>query len=91
VRLRQGWQSTKDWVARHAEVLRTISGVLKGVAAGAAAVALAIQVIPVAGQIASTIPLAVAAVAGGASLGVDALLKLSTGEGAWAVGLTPAG
>ena len=83
--LQRGWESTKKWVADHAEVLRTISGVLKGVAAAAAVVALAVQVIPVAGQIASTIPLTVAAITGGAALGIDALLKLSTGEGTWAM------
>lgn len=83
--LQRGWESTKEWVADHAEVLHTISGVLKGIAAGAAVVALAIQVVPVLGQIASTIPLTVAAITGGASLGIDVLLKLSTGEGAWAM------
>ena len=83
--LQRGWESTKEWVAKHAEVLHTISGVLKGIAAGAAVVALAIQVVPVLGQIASTIPLTVAAITGGAALGIDVLLKLSTGEGAWAM------
>jgi hypothetical protein len=84
-RLQRGWESTKEWVADHAEVLHTISGVLKGIAAEAAVVALAIQVVPVAGQVASTIPLAVAAITGGAALGIDVLLKLSTGEGSWAM------
>lgn len=83
--LQRGWESTKEWVAKHAEVLHTISGVLKGIAAGAAVVALAIQVVPVLGQIASTIPLTVAAITGGAALGIDVLLTLSTGEGAWAM------
>jgi hypothetical protein len=81
----RGWESTKKWVADHAEVLHTISGVLKGIAGGAAVVALAIQVVPVLGQIASTIPLTVAAITGGAALGIDVLLKLSTGEGTWAM------
>jgi hypothetical protein len=66
-------------------VLRTISGVLKGIAAAAAVVALAIQVVPVLGQVASTIPLTVAAITAGSALGIDVLLKLSTGEGAWAM------
>src|SRR6266545_4463336 len=83
-RLRQGWESTKQWVAQHADVLRTISGVLKGIAAAAATLALVVQFVPVVGQVAGTISLAVAAVAGGAALGIDVLLKLSTGEGSWA-------
>src|SRR6266545_4774497 len=83
-RLRQGWESTKHWVAQHADVLRTISGVLKGIAAAAATLALVVQFVPVVGQVAGTISLAVAAVAGGAALGIDVLLKLSTGEGSWA-------
>ena len=83
-RLRQGWESTRHWVAQHADVLRTISGVLKGIAAAAATLALVVQFVPVVGQVAGTISLAVAAVAGGAALGIDVLLKLSTGEGSWA-------
>src|SRR6266511_2743620 len=66
------------------DVLRTISGVLKGIAAAAATLALVVQFVPVVGQVAGTISLAVAAVAGGAALGIDVLLKLSTGEGSWA-------
>jgi hypothetical protein len=57
--------------------------VLKGIAAVAAVIGLAAQVVPVVGQIVGSIPLAVAAVAGGAALGIDVLLKLSTGQGSW--------
>lgn len=82
-RLQHGWQSTKHWVAQHADALRAISGVLKGIAAAAATLALVVQAVPVIGQVAGTVPLAVAAAAGGAALGIDVLLKLSSGEGSW--------
>lgn len=81
----RGWQSSKEWAREHADVLRTVSTALKAIAAAAAVVALAVQFIPVIGQIVGTIPLAVAAIAGGAALGIDVLLKLSTGEGSWAM------
>jgi hypothetical protein len=83
--LQRGWQSTKEWVHEHADVLRTVSSGLKVIAAAAAVVALAVQVVPMLGQIVGTIPLAVAAAAGAGALGIDVLLKLSTGEGSWAM------
>ena len=82
-RVQLGWQSTNEWVREHADALQTISGVLKGITTAAATLALVVQFVPVVGQVVGTIPLAVSATAGAAALGIDLLLKLSTGEGAW--------
>jgi hypothetical protein len=83
--LQRGWETTKEWVREHADVLRTVSTALKAIAAAAALLALAVQFIPVIGQVVGAGLLAVSAVAGAGALGIDVLLKLSTGEGSWAM------
>lgn len=69
------WDDVKNFVAEHADVIRAISGALKLVA-GICAV---LSFVPVVGAFFG----AVALVTGGLAIGLDVLLKLSTGEGSW--------
>jgi uncharacterized protein YukE len=73
--LQQAWDSVTSFVREHAAVIRQISSVLKIVSA----VAGLLSFIPVLAPF--MVPLALATA--GVALGLDVLLKLSTGEGSW--------
>jgi uncharacterized protein YukE len=73
--LQQAWDSVTSFVREHADVIRQISSVLKIVSA----IAGLLSFIPVLAPF--MVPLALATA--GVALGLDVLLKLSTGEGSW--------
>jgi hypothetical protein len=73
--LQQAWDHVTSFVREHAAAIRQISSVLKIVSAVAGLLAL----IPVVGEFLAPVAL----IAAGAAIGLDILLKLSTGEGSW--------
>lgn len=80
--LSRAWDSVKGWIADHADVLATISGVLKGVSA-------VLGVLSLVPGLQFLAPFAIAA--GGIALAIDVAIKLATGKGSWAsIGLDAA-
>jgi uncharacterized protein YukE len=71
----QAWDHVTSFVREHAAAIRQISSVLKVVSAVAGLLAL----IPVVGEFIAPVAL----IAAGVAIGLDILLKLSTGEGSW--------
>lgn len=67
--------SFTGWVSEHADVLKSISGVLKTISGIAGVLAMIPVLAPVMGPI--------ALVAGGGALLIDATVKVVTGEGSW--------
>jgi uncharacterized protein YukE len=81
--LQQAWDSVSGFVREHASAIRQVSSVLKIVSA----VAGLLSFIPVVGEFLAPIAL----ISAGVALGLDVLLKLSTGEGSWgSIGLDAA-
>jgi hypothetical protein len=80
--LSRAWGSVKGWIAEHADVLATISTVLKGVSA-------VLGVLSLVPGLQFLAPFALAA--GGIALAIDVAVKLATGKGSWAgIGLDAA-
>ena len=80
--LSRAWSSVKGWIAENADVLTTISGVLKGVSA-------VLGVLSLVPGLQFLAPFAIAA--GGIALAIDVAVKLATGKGSWAsIGLDAA-
>jgi uncharacterized protein YukE len=80
--LSRGWNAVKGWIADHADVLQTISTVLKGVSA-------VLGVLSLVPGLQFLAPFAIAA--GGIALAIDVAVKLATGKGSWAsIGLDAA-
>lgn len=80
--LSRAWDSVKGWIAEHADVLATISSVLKGVSA-------VLGVLSLVPGLQFLAPFAIAA--GGIALAIDVAVKLATGKGSWAgIGLDAA-
>ena len=73
--LSRAWDSVKGWIADHADVLQTISTVLKGVSA-------VLGVLSLVPGLQFLAPFALAA--GGIALAIDVAVKLATGKGSWA-------
>jgi uncharacterized protein YukE len=73
--LSRAWDSVKGWISDHADVLATISSVLKGVSA-------VLGVLSLVPGLQFLAPFAIAA--GGIALAIDVALKLATGKGSWA-------
>lgn len=80
--LSKAWSSVKGWIADHADVLATISGVLKGISA-------VLGVLSLVPGLQFLAPFALAA--GGIALAIDVAIKLATGKGSWtAIGIDAA-
>ena len=80
--LSRAWSSVKGWIAENADVLTTISSVLKGVSA-------VLGVLSLVPGLQFLAPFAIAA--GGIALAIDVAVKLATGKGSWAsIGLDAA-
>ena len=69
------WDDVCGWVADHIDILQTLSAVLKKIAGIAGMLALIPILAPLAGP--------VALAAGGLAAGIDAGIKITTGEGDW--------
>ncbi len=68
-------ESVGDWISDHADILKSISSVLKTISGIAGMLALIPCLTPIMGPI--------ALITGGAALVIDVGLKLATGEGSW--------
>ena len=80
--LSRAWNSATGWIAEHADVLTTISGVLKGISA-------VLGVLSLVPGLQFLAPFAIAA--GGIALALDIAVKLATGKGSWtAIGIDAA-
>ncbi len=69
------WEKACDWVADHIDILQTLSAVLKQISSIAATLAMIPILAPLAGP--------VAAGAGMLAFGIDAGVKITTGQGNW--------
>jgi uncharacterized protein YukE len=80
--LSKAWSGVKGWIADHADVLTTISGVLKGISA-------VLGVLSLVPGLQFLAPFAIAAA--GIALAIDVAVKLATGKGSWtAIGIDAA-
>jgi hypothetical protein len=76
------WAGFSDWVAEHADCLRTVANVASWIATGAGLLALCVGWIPIVGQVVAVAADAVATLAAAVSLVCHLLLAI-TGHGSW--------